>query len=1020
MAIFTAIGAAIFGAGTFLAAATTFALQIVAGIGLNLLAQKIAGKKEQQQATGPGFSVQGRLNAGGDVPRSFMVGWGMTAGSLVYTNTWGPAGGTPNAYFVQVIALSDLPVQGLVAVWVSGEKCTLDDTPHADYGYPVLEYRKNGKDHLWVKFHDGTQTTADAYLVAKFGSDTVRPYESTRVGVGVAYAICTALVNDELFSGFPTYKFEINGVRLYDPSKDSSVGGDGDQRWDEPATWGGDGDHLPAVQVYNLKNGLSFGGEWFYGLQGMTAPRLPASNWIAQIEKCREMVDGPDGEEPRYRSGGEISVANQLGDAVEELLTACQGKVSEIGGFYKIHLGAPDSSVFSFTDDDIISTEEQSFTPFFGLADTINGITAKYPSPDEAWGMKPAPPVYRSDLEALAGNRRLLADVPLNFVPYHRQVQDLMQTALAEAQRARRHTLTLPPLFWLLEPGDIIEWTSARNGYVEKQFRLDGVLDKANLDVMVDLTEVDPADYDFDIETDYTPPTIGPSEVVRPVAQAIVDFDAVPDVIRDNLGLPRRPAIRLIWEGDVDDVIGVRFEVRLASDHSQIVSRGRSDNYAIGEVLISQGLVNATNYEVRGQYIPGSPREVEWSTWIPVTTPDVNITAEDLAAALRYEALQKQQQLISELQTANEHLARLIGEVDAAREEDKASISQSLTRVRGQSRAEWKKDINVAVGPSSAIAQTIEQVSAAVGNVEASLTARYIAGVTPEGAMSRYDLMLNAEAAFAGMSIIAFNDGMGGVFGNIEFRGDRFYIVGPNSDSVPLFIVDNGPPQRIYLNGDIFAPGSITASHIAAGAIDAVHIKAGAITADKINAATITAEKIVSDSLATFDFYNAATDGQTDFVRRMYHPGDPAVVWIPPSTQTVLDITHPIPSGKFIFFMQARGLSSMRAAGSTPPPVGIEHAGIGATNYSGNFGPAGLRFLIDNDVIASQKYTTNASFEAGLITQFRAIKKTAGNVRLRVLLDLGTFTFVGIPQHHAHFVTVDAEISVLQLAIVSA
>jgi hypothetical protein len=46
------------------------------GIGLNYAARALAGKPKT-----PGFSVQGKLQAGGDVPRSFMMGYGATAGS---------------------------------------------------------------------------------------------------------------------------------------------------------------------------------------------------------------------------------------------------------------------------------------------------------------------------------------------------------------------------------------------------------------------------------------------------------------------------------------------------------------------------------------------------------------------------------------------------------------------------------------------------------------------------------------------------------------------------------------------------------------------------------------------------------------------------------------------------------------------------------------------------------------------------------------------------------------------------
>ena len=95
MAIFTAI-ASLFAAASSLFAGLgaigAFVLQTAADVGLNLLAKALAGEPEK-----PTFSVQGKLQSGGDVPRSFPVGYTATAGSLVYSNEWGASSKTPNA-----------------------------------------------------------------------------------------------------------------------------------------------------------------------------------------------------------------------------------------------------------------------------------------------------------------------------------------------------------------------------------------------------------------------------------------------------------------------------------------------------------------------------------------------------------------------------------------------------------------------------------------------------------------------------------------------------------------------------------------------------------------------------------------------------------------------------------------------------------------------------------------------------------------------------------------------------------
>ena len=633
MALFTAIGTAIASAVTGFFTATAIAslvLRTAVGLGVSLLAQKLQGKPEA-----PTFSIQGKMNTGEDVPRSFILGQAATAGSLAYSNEWGTLNKTPNAYHVQVIALSDLPVDSLAEVFVNGELVTLiRDEPHPERGFPVLEYRDdegNVHDYLWIKFYDGTQTVADPYLVDRFGNLKDRKYESTRVGVGIAYAICTARVEEKLFTGFPEYKFVLNGLKLYDPSKDSTVGGTGTQREDNPATWRVS--HNPVVQARALFRGITFQGKWFYGLQNLPAARLPADACIKQIRKA-DVSNPSTGNEPIYRAGGEVQISAPVSDAVAELMTTCQGRISETGGFYKPHIGVYDEAVASFSDADIVSTEEQSFTPFFGLADTINGVIGKYPAPKEAWNLKAAPPIYRPDFEVEDGNRRLMTEITLTFVPYPAQVQRLLNAAIREARRARRTTLVLPPEFYGIEAGDVLLDTSERNGFVQKRFRVDGAADKANLDTMVDLTEIDPADYSFDQRTDYRVPVDGGIKAVTLTAQPMDGWKVSPSEIVDANGIGRRPAILVETTDDLDDVRNVRVWVRLASTKAVVFD---SDQYAYSAPFawkISEALLPATAYEVSGILLPFSGRPTLQSEWLPVTTPDIRITLDDLAAQI--------------------------------------------------------------------------------------------------------------------------------------------------------------------------------------------------------------------------------------------------------------------------------------------------------------------------------------------------------------------------------------------------
>jgi hypothetical protein len=869
MAIFTAIAAAI-GLTGFWATAFVTVASIATSVGLSYAAKALAGDP-QTDTPNVAQGVQGTLQAGADTPRSFNLGYSVTAGSLVYANTWGNTvideNNTPNAYLTQVIAIADLPGGTLEEVWVNGELCTLGAVADSSKGYPVTQYNKEGADHLWIKYYDGTQTTADSFLTGTVSS-AARPYESTRVGTGVAYVICTSLVSDTLFSGFPTFKFAVSGIPLYDPTKDDTNGGTGSHRWSNPSTWGGDGDNLPAVQIYNVLRGIYHNGVWLYGLQRMTAARLPAANWNAQIAKCRATVTGTAGAEPTYRTGGQISVANQIVHTVEALLTGCQGRLSEIGGFYKIHLGAPDSPTFAFTDDDIISTEEQHFAPFFGLADSINGITATYPSPAEGWNNKVAPPLYNSDFEAEDGARRLLANPAFDFVPYDAQVQRLQKSALQEARRARRHSLVLPPPFWIVEPGDVGEWTSERNGYTTKQFRVDGLTDKTNLDVLFNLTEVDPTDYDWDHATDYTPVTIGPTTLPRPAPQGIVDWFAEPYTLLDTGGAPRRPAIRIAWDGNMPGVIGVQYEVRLTSS-AVVVTRNRTDQLAVGSLIVTQSLLPDTAYEVRGQYLPSAPRDMLWSDWLAVTTPDVKLGLVDFDAALIALIEGVEQFNGDAIDEALNKIASIAANQDARNWLDKKELRTQLSARSEDALAQIEEVRTVAVDAGAAFASFSATATATWGSTTAFVTDSATAIATLDGyAAAAYSVTLDVNGYATGFELV---NGGGGISAFVVTT-DKFQIAAPSitgGDAVPIFTVANvnGVPKTA-LRGDVYADGTMHARAIEAGSISATEIAANAVTAAKINAGSIDTNKIAINGV---DILNIVAGAATQQVTQNYN-----------------------------------------------------------------------------------------------------------------------------------------------------
>lgn len=859
MAIFTSIGAAIFGAGTFLAGVTAAGLQIAAGLVVSGI-----GKAMQGEPEAPKFGVQGKLQAGEDVPRSINLGWNCTAGSLSYHNTWG-SGGIMSS---RVIALGDLPIRGLVGIEVDGIPCTLGPSETGPItslfniifpgligpqtvGRPVLEYRKNGRDHLWVRFYDGTQTSADP-LMTNWVSSAERPYGGNRIGRGVPYVVVTAQAperNDEgdkpLFQGIPEIKFITHGVRWYNIAQDSSMGGVGPHRWDNPATWGGDGDFNPIVQMYNVMRGVRYAGQWLYGMQGTSAARLPALSWIAGIAAAQAAIAGPAGPEPTFRAGGEVQVGAQVASTVEALLTAANARLVESGGEYKIFVGPPGAPVIAFTDGDILSTEEQSFSPFYGLADTVNGVDASYPNPAEGWNVKKAPPLLRPDLEPLAGNRRLMASVALDLVPYAAQAQRLMLWALQEALRARRHTFVLGPEFRVVEAGDVLRWSSVRNGYIDKLFRVDGVVYKFNLDVIVDLTEVDPSDYDWDQATDYRPPIDGPLTLVGPRPLPMQGWQVFPAIIYDDQGRSRRPSIEVHYASGIPSVERVRIQVRIGDENGPLTFDSDGHPYADPWRNVLQGQFSAdTVFVARGIFI--GPPAAEWSGWFAVRTPDIKLGPLDVVYGdIDLDELGTQidgylkwvGSNIRELIEQAQQLALAAGDQELANATQFDQMRRSLSVVTGDLSASFDETVTTAIVPMQgrlvALADAVTDLSAAEGDDLSTARFRMTAQTGLEGGV-----LIGAQ-------------GRTGSEG--AWREGGWFLDIPNDEDEPsMFVVQID--QFVVRASDmvatpfIFDGSAIRVANAFIADLTALNIKAGSITADRLN---VTALSALSANLGT-------------------------------------------------------------------------------------------------------------------------------------------------------------------------
>lgn len=804
---------------------------IALNVGLSLL--KAALNKPKVQ--GVNFEVE----IGDDSPIGFCTGTYATAGTRKYINTWGRVGKTPNAYVVDVIQYGDLPSYGVPGLWMNGKRATLlTDQAHADLGYPVQEFRDDkGVDHCWVRVKDGTATTVDAYLSATFGSHATLPWLPDMIGRGCPHLIVTSRFNTTLHKGGPPQLLiEPPAQKWYDLRKDTTVGGSGAHRWDDPATW--EPTLNVVVQIYNIIRGVYYGDEWVFGGQNLSAYRLPASNWMAAANECDvSAIASGEAEEPQFRAGYEIRGDMEPLAVIEELLKACSGRLAEVGGRFKILVGGPGAAVYSFTDGDIVVTREQGFRPFPRLDETINAIEATYPEPGEMWAPKDAPSRYSDDLEAEDAGFRLAAGLQFAAVPFGIQVQRLMETMIAEERRFRLHTLYLPPDAYPLEPLDVVSWSSTRNGYSNKKFLIVRADGEPGMNQLVVLREIDPADYagggDYVAINPIPPGDYTPPEQVDPT------FTAVGHIIKDAVGTNRRPSIKVTYAGDLDDVRAVEIQVRLDGateiiyDYDIPYGEVGADDTSRDVILNGTFLPNE-DYEVRGLLVPRSRRTAAWSGWIPVTTPNVRLGTDDLdddlndlfdwindeltitlpgliGSELAAEAAARNEQIQAEaaariFDAANladrfrqtedslHDVALVIAEQDFRNWNDRQELRREIQVEKENITASYNEAISAALTGDSAIVVQLETLEAQVDDVAAAVSTETAARVTSDLALATQITLLSAGSGdqFDTLKIWTFNSDAESWTGNGTPGVTAGYIRPANDASDPYIASPTG------------------------------------------------------------------------------------------------------------------------------------------------------------------------------------------------------------------------------------
>lgn len=263
-----------------------------------------------------------------------------------------------------------------------------------------------------------------------------------------------------------------DGMPVYDPRKDSTAGGSGSQRIDDQDTWGYDDDaHLnPPLQLLNYLIGYRINGLISVG-KGIPPARIDIASFLAAANLCDEEIAlAGGGTEPRYRTSGIFSEADQMDLVLNQFKSSMNATLDDVDGQIRLYVLHNDLTlpVADFTDDDILA--DVDWHPNIRLTEHFNIIRGSHTDPsDEAlyqsitWG--------EIEIESVDGIDRI-ENIDFPLVESTPQCQRLAKQRLQRMQYSGVFSATYQRTAWAVQKGDVIRQSFTSLGFVNKLFRV--------------------------------------------------------------------------------------------------------------------------------------------------------------------------------------------------------------------------------------------------------------------------------------------------------------------------------------------------------------------------------------------------------------------------------------------------------------------------------------------------------------------------------------------------------------------
>lgn len=316
---------------------------------------------------------------------------------------------------------------------------------------------------VFTEFKLGNHTTGSANAKA-----AVTGWTDAHVGYGQTYCYLRVEVDpDKMPSGLNSIKFKVKGKRVYDPRKDSTVGGEGTHRADDKTTWEwSDNPQLCAVDYAR-----------FHGAREQPIRRFDTDFIAAAANYCDELATYTDSSgtpqtEKRFTCNGVLRNTLKPGEGLKHVLSSFGGRLFRVGG--KIYLKpAMYTGPATKTLDISQFNKKPQYRPFCPERERCNTVRAKFVSKEKKWVQTDAPVVFSQgykDRDGAELNRALT----LHMTNRGTEAQRLAKLELERTNAGFTVIGEMKGVHLDLCPGMVVQYTDADTG-VDHEFEIQQV-----------------------------------------------------------------------------------------------------------------------------------------------------------------------------------------------------------------------------------------------------------------------------------------------------------------------------------------------------------------------------------------------------------------------------------------------------------------------------------------------------------------------------------------------------------------